>query len=77
MTEEAKYATVDELRKVLEMVGLLQTQITLIHTSLQAQVNILCAKTIEEVREATKKGREENIGLEGLHKMARGEDQLG
>lgn len=71
------YATVDNIREMIEMMVLLQKQID----NLQKQIEILTAKSIEEVnaivgkRVASAKNRaKEDLGLDGLHKMALGSE---
>lgn len=78
-TSEVKYATVDDVHSMIDMMVLLQKQID----NLQKQIEILTAKSIEEVnaivgkRIASAKNRaKEDLGLDGLHKMALSETEI-
>lgn len=75
MTKETAFATVDAVRELVICLKLFQEQLD----SLQTQIELLQAKTLEEVnaivgkRVAEAKNRlkeDPNVGLEALHKMA-------
>lgn len=74
-TKEIAYATVDDIRQLVDCLKLVQDQLN----GLQTQIELLQAKSLEEINaivgkrisEAKKRVKEDpNIGLEGLHKMA-------
>lgn len=73
----------NDLRGILGLIKGLQDQINVLHnlvtivdTSLQAQINILAGQTIAKARqrEEEKEKQAEEFGLEGLHRMASGEN---
>lgn len=68
MTEEVKYATEADVKKLAEIIK----DVVSLFDSLQTQIDIIFAADPDELLKILKrraKGRE-NIGLKGLHRMA-------
>jgi len=70
MTEEVQFVTKDDLRQVVNLIK----GVVKLTDGLQAQINIMNSKSIAEIKEVVDsvrgKREGEEIGLEGLHKMA-------